>query len=117
MTQSPTGQRTYYFYDEAGRQNAVVSHDGMVSETIYTAAGKVAQSRVYWEPASTSGWFNGVTVTKTHVSQFRPTVNSTHDRTTSYSYDKTGNLISTTDAQQNAKSSGRVVFTTLPALS
>lgn len=112
MSQSATGQRTYYFYDEAGRQNAVVNHDGMVSETLYTNARDVAQKRVYWNRVSTKGWFNGATVTKTHISQFRPSVNSTYDRTTLFSYNKTGQLVATTDAEQNAKSSGKVITRT-----
>lgn len=109
MTQSPTGERAYYFYDEAGRQNTVVSHDGLVSETVYNTAGDVAYSRVYGNRVDTSGWFNGVTVTKNHVSQFRPKANTGTDRTTSFTYDKTGKLTSKTDAEQNAKSTGQVL--------
>ncbi|KUI97041.1 DUF6531 domain-containing protein [Vibrio sp. MEBiC08052] len=109
MSESPTGQRTFYFYDEAGRPNAVVSHDGMVTETVYNVAGQVAYKRVYWNHVDTKGWFNGVTVTKTSLSQFRPTLKSSQDRTTSYTYDKVGHIVSMTDAEQNGKSSGQVV--------
>ncbi|MGY5652344.1 DUF6531 domain-containing protein, partial [Vibrio cincinnatiensis] len=109
MTQSPAGERTYYFYDESGRQNAVVSHDGLVAETVYNTAGDVAYNRIYGNRVDTSGWFNGVIVTKNHVSQFRPQTNTSSDRTTSYAYDKTGKLTSKTDAEQNAKSTGKVL--------
>ncbi|WP_411993541.1 DUF6531 domain-containing protein [Agarivorans sp. DSG3-1] len=118
MTQSPTGQRTFYFYDESGRQNAIVGHDGLVTETLYNTTGQVASTKAYWNHTSTASWFNGTTVTKTHISQFKPAANSAKDRVNVFTYDKAGNQLTSTDGEGKVSTSyynsaGQVIKTTM----
>ncbi|MDO6687893.1 MULTISPECIES: glycohydrolase toxin TNT-related protein [unclassified Agarivorans] len=118
MTQSPTGQRTFYFYDESGRQNAIVGHDGLVTETLYNTAGQVASTKAYWNHTSTASWFNGTTVTKTHISQFKPAANSAKDRVNVFTYDKAGNQLTSADGEGKVSTSyynsaGQVIKTTM----
>jgi YD repeat-containing protein len=98
MTQSPSGARSYVFYDEAGRQSATVNSDGLVTETRYNTQGQVVRTITSATPVNTSGWFNGSAVVPTLVSAIRPAAHAA-DRTTAFTYDKAGRLLTTVDAE------------------
>ncbi|MEK6789605.1 MAG: LysM peptidoglycan-binding domain-containing protein [Pseudomonadota bacterium] len=96
MTQDTTGVRTYTFYDEAGRVSARVDGTGAVVEYRYNEAGQLAQEKRYANLATTTSWYNGTVVTKTLVSEIRPT-SSALDRVLAYAYDAAGRLSTSTN--------------------
>jgi len=96
MVQDATGVRTYTFYDEAGRVSAQVDGTGAVIEYVYNEAGQRTQEKHYATLVTTADWYNGTSVIKTLVSQFRPAATPA-DRTTRYAYDNAGRLSSSTD--------------------
>ncbi|CAN7457579.1 hypothetical protein LJR232_002921 [Aquipseudomonas alcaligenes] len=98
MVQDPTGVRSYTFYDEAGRVSARVDGTGAVVESVYDAAGQRTQEKRYATLVDTSSWFNGTVVIKTLVGEIRP-VSVAADRTSSFLYDASGRLSSSTDAK------------------
>ncbi|PZE12972.1 hypothetical protein DMX10_13465, partial [Pseudomonas sp. 57B-090624] len=98
MVQDPTGGRSYTFYDEAGRVSARVDGTGAVVEYVYDAAGQRTQETRYATLVDTSSWFNGTAVIKTLVGEIRP-VSGAADRTSSFVYDASGRLSSSTDAK------------------
>lgn len=98
MVQDPTGVRSYTFYDEAGRVSARVDGTGAVVESVYDAAGQRTQEKRYATLVDTSSWFNGTAVIKTLVGEIRP-VSGAADRTSSFLYDASGRLSSSTDAK------------------
>lgn len=98
MVQDPTAVRSYTFYDEAGRVSARVDGTGAVVEYVYDAAGQRTQEKRYATLVDTSTWFNGTTVIKTLVGEIRPG-NSAADRTSTFLYDASGRLSSSTDAK------------------
>ena len=101
MAQDPTGVRTYTFYDEAGRVSARVDGTGAVVEYVYNGAGQLTEEKAYANQvtaATLATWYNGTSVTKTLVSQIRPSANTGADRVISHVYDSAGRRSSTTDA-------------------
>ncbi|MDH1109947.1 hypothetical protein N5C55_27255, partial [Pseudomonas otitidis] len=98
MVQDPTGARSYTFYDEAGRVSARVDGTGAVIEYGYDAAGQRIQEKRYATLVDTSSWFNGTAVIKTQVGEIRPGSVET-DRTSTFLYDVSGRLSSSTDAK------------------
>ncbi|MDG9931347.1 DUF6531 domain-containing protein, partial [Pseudomonas sp. GD04042] len=96
MVQDATGVRSYTFYDEAGRVSAKVDGLGAVTEYRYNEAGQKSSEIRYANLVDTSTWYDGNAVTKTLVSQIRPTGGM--DRSTTYAYDAAGRLSSSTDS-------------------
>nr|WP_256261206.1 HNH/ENDO VII family nuclease [Pseudomonas gingeri] len=97
MVQDPTGVRSYTLYDEAGRLIAQVDGTGAVTEYRYNKAGQRNQETRYATLVDTSTWYDGMSVTKTLVSDIRPPVTAA-DRITTQTYDAANRLASNINA-------------------
>ncbi len=91
-------QRTLYVYDDVGRVRYTINSRGGVTETVYNAAGKVAQSITYNQviPVATSR-------TLAETAAALVTANA-QGLTTTYVYDDIGQLSSVTDAANKTES-------------
>jgi YD repeat-containing protein len=90
------GQRTVYYYDNDGRLNFTVNALGEVQEKRYNALGQLTTEIGYTNrltPIVTAALTGGL-VTTANIAQLRPTADTAHDATTSYTYALTGQVAS-----------------------
>ncbi|WP_143873857.1 DUF6531 domain-containing protein [Catenovulum sediminis] len=97
------GQKTYYFYDNAGRITYTVNALGEVAQTVYNKQGLVVETRIYTTRmvsvniAGLTGGHESLVINK--VSQTNS--GDSQDNVVSIHYNQLGQIISKSDAKGN----------------
>jgi YD repeat-containing protein len=95
MTQDATGNRQWYFYDEAGRLVGTVNALGQLTETVYNKTGQVTQTIAYANLVSLPSLVDGSgQPTNVSLANIRPAT-STADTKAWNAYDSAGRLTRT----------------------
>jgi YD repeat-containing protein len=96
VTLSARDRTTAFVHDAVGRQRFTIAADGALSETVYDALGRVRETRSFDIRLSSTTAISEAALSERRAGR---TVGDGVTRGEKYSYDKTGRLLSTTDAK------------------
>ncbi|PHV05358.1 hypothetical protein CSQ96_20900 [Janthinobacterium sp. BJB412] len=99
MVTGPSGQRTYWLFDEAGRQVAQIEHSGALTEYVYNANNQIVKTTRYANVVDTAGLVDAQgKPSAVTLATLRPKANPGTDRSSWNGYDNAGRLVASVDA-------------------
>jgi YD repeat-containing protein len=93
---NPLGQRSYVFYDAAGRKTGLIDANGTLTEYIYNMADQLTQTISYSHPVHAK--LLQKDVLSLELAQLRPALDTVNDRYQYTLYDQKGRLVQRIEA-------------------